>query len=380
MMLLGLDYILTPEQNWVFLEANDHSNGLKIANSFSDSGQCSLGISNPLSNLWSHIKNCANGDLVVALLPDRFVGNGFITKSSIQNSKHLLTQENINIDTIEELEWYIENLKLQGVNAVLQTASSLHTDIDGLITSTEEVVGFILRRAMRMPRNSYFTPSLNDIRSRIICLDKLYLYAKIKQCKINKQVLIPETAVSSEKSVLNNYLASLQARSINYIILKKRYGSQSEDITRIQENSTDFYENMMSISGCTPDLLFQDFIDSDKIVMSGGHFSFDVRVFTFNGELIGGYIRKAAAPTKQPFIDSPLSWLTTFGTLHPISNKLEIASGIKLDGEIIKSLKKSAVAVSELADYCLKEISVDDTIKWLSDILPPRPLGNHFFI
>jgi len=102
------------------------------------------------------------------------------------------------------------------------------------------------------------------------------------------------------------------------MIVKPRYGSGSFGVSR-HARSPELSRQEYEVSDVT-DYVFQPWIQSDTIAGPNGfEYYYDVRTFVCQGQIAGAVIRRSAAPRNGVAAATPLAWLTTSGSLLPIS-------------------------------------------------------------
>jgi hypothetical protein len=312
--LLGIDLILTPEGHWVVLEANSHPQGLLAADELSR--QCaqesSLG-ANALAAVARQLVRAAGGGLIALLLPDWFViqtdHHSSSSAISLINESDALQDLRV-ARVIAEFNALLVELRGIGARACIFDIHGLRPVRRGLKSLTDEPVALVFRRAGKFPGTAADTPCVNDLRVHLVCIDKLRFFETAAAGGFSDSLPRTTAYVPALET-----LDLVQCSRTGYVITKPRFGCASEEVRRLSASAAlvELAEGNSRASH-----VCQEWIQPSAVRAGAEGYYYDIRAYTLNSRIIGGFARRAAAPYEGVAADSPLAWLTTTGPCWPV--------------------------------------------------------------
>ena len=160
---VGLDFILKRSTTPILLEVNDHPVGL-----FSEESDLES-LKHSTDQILNVVKRNISKGIVCFLLPDFFEINrdGHVTRQ-------LLFPPNIDntlLATAKEFQLVCDSLNNMGIQSLISDVNGIKT-IGTACYCQDKKIDVLVRRSNHFPKKELSVFSINDIRSRSVCVDK----------------------------------------------------------------------------------------------------------------------------------------------------------------------------------------------------------------
>jgi len=357
----GLDFVLDGKGSWWFLEANDHPVGLAIAD------RLAAGIDTPafgpsgVDALARTLAERADPHVVALLPPDAFRVAPSCGERRLHGHSSFLSDDGRPDLTLEEFDSLIEALDAQGARWILANADELSVRRGRLFAGKEARVGALYRRHQGISAATYVVPTINDIRLRRICPDKLWTAEVVAAAA--SSVRQPDTILLDDAPASDAWFDRRMAGA-PWLITKPRQGTASHGLRR--ERAADTRARAGELTEPT---LAQDWIEPASVERAAHSYRFDVRVFVIAGRPLAALGRTAAAPTSGVASDSPLAWLTTTGPLAALargsSKEASPAGQIALTPSVRDDLDRQSRLVVAALESAASELSIEEAVSSL---------------
>ncbi|WP_160015442.1 hypothetical protein [Pseudomonas sp. 8BK] len=303
--LLGFDYIKGQDGQFWLIEVNDTPAQLSTLKLFSNDGGITINSAGPsaIEKIASVLASPNEDGVAVILRP-----------FSLDDSS-----EKEDENDIAEI---IAKVKALGRECVVVTPKDLDQS-SGLSLRDGKKIASVYRkthvRADCAPRNYTINPAI----TAAICRDKLLTHSVLS---LHTKVKPIPTAESP------TLIQGLQ--DSDFYIRKPRFGSASKGISR-------FEASQISAQHQDEEYVWQPWIEPDTVEINGRPYYYDIRIISFDGEVVGSYARCSAAPVGGVAKNLDLEWLTTLGHVIPVwvGDRKEHANSVMLsraDAELIK--------------------------------------------
>lgn len=277
--LLGFDFLRDRSGRWWLVEVNDVPANLQGADRLATGA---FGAPRILERIAAELSGGSDGGAVVLLRPsETFDG--------------LPRGANVDEDC-QELQRLVQRL---GRNCFVVAPSELDA-ADGLKLRDGTSIATVFRRTRLRPDCAPSFCTINPALTSYICRDKLLAPSALHY-----------SMVASVPTVLAESRSLLSASESGLWILKPRFGSGSKNIRRICDR--DIVRGEHSVGH-----VLQPWLEPSTVAIGPQNYYFDVRIISFDGEIVGGYARCAAAPAGGIAKGLPIEWLTTTGQRLPI--------------------------------------------------------------
>ncbi|HDL7423651.1 TPA: hypothetical protein PXN54_002376 [Yersinia enterocolitica] len=239
-------------------------------------------------------------------------------------------------------DYIIKKVKSLGRECIVASPGDLDP-FDGLMLHDGRKIASVYRRTHLRADCAPSLSTINPAVSGYICKDKFITHNLFSDAIFIKPIKTSLTPVFDEL-----YLKT------EYLIRKPRFGSASNNVFRFARDQ---------IEGSPPDdgNVWQPWIEPDIVYMNGKGYYYDIRVISFDGELVGAYARCAVAPVGGIAKNTTLEWLTTTGrklpiclNYHPDSNSI-----IGLTEEELLLIKNSIINFSVLLENKITSYSTE---------------------
>lgn len=359
----GLDWILNSDGKWVLLEVNDHPIGLLEADEMYKKLNCnSFFNTNSFTSLAEMLVRNASNQAICLLLPDFFrVNTPTHTAIAAYPSRTYA-------DT--RIEWVLREFNMLAKQIRLLGSQCFISDIEGVELQKEQIllkngipVGTLFRRASKYPPEKPNCFCVNDLRLRLLCVDKLKTYNTL-QGKMDVENLVETDLLTKEETLIQNlFKFGIDKKDI---IVKPKFGSASNGITKITSDEILNNKYFHLLDSNFP-MIYQEWIEPATVRDSKDEYYYDIRIYTLLGNPVTGFARRSAAPKKGILSRSPLSWLTTTGPTLPLCHTSSVASkdSVRLTTTQIEDLLELSSRVTVLLDKAADELNYSATYKMI---------------
>lgn len=257
----------------------------------------------------------------------------------------ILRPQNNHVDEEEfhcDSDYIMKKVKLLGRECIVASPSDLDP-FDGLMLRDGRKIASVYRRTHIRADCAPSLSTINPAVSGYICKDKLATHKLFSDAVFIKPINTSLTPNFDELHLKTEYL-----------IRKPRFGSASNNVFRfardqIDRNSTDDGN------------VWQPWIEPDIVYMNGKGYYYDIRVISFDGEIVGAYARCAVAPVGGIAKNTALEWLTTTGRKLPLCLNYQPDSNfiIGLTEDELSLIKNSIINFSDLLEDKITSYSIE---------------------
>lgn len=351
----GVDLIRESSGSWRVLEVNDHPIGLLRADALANAlGSNAFG-GGGIVQLANLLVRGAGAGAVCLLLPECFrlqSGCG-VVEAVARAADNELDDARIE-STLREFNAIACTVRTARQCFVCDELAFTHRHGRVFINGGSEV-GSIYLRSSAFPHDATNCAIVNDIRSRLVCGDKLLSSQILSACLGENGP--PETLPFVARADILESLRAWGARH-QWVIVKPRWGSASMGVERLPlEEVCDHFESRI---GETHNAVVQPWLAPDVLPSARGMFCYDVRIFVVDGKPAGGFARRAAAPNAGVAAQTKLAWLTTTGPQLPIRKHVPDGQTVSVESislsqeELDKVCRTACAAVSALDSAATK--------------------------
>jgi hypothetical protein len=298
----------------------------------------------------------AQGGSVGLFPPDAFRVGRTCARDDLHGHHPRVSDDQRAGHTIEELRGLIAALDDLGVPWLLGNPSDVAARGDLLVHRTGRRIGAAYRRHQGLVDVGPHTVTVNDIRLRVLCPDKLATHATLAAAA--PHVRMPPTIALEDTPAARAWIGE-RVSGDGWMIVKPTHGTASRGVER--SRAATLARGALVRSEAS---LVQDWVQPATTRRRGREHRFDVRVFVVGGRPVAGFARTASAPATGVAIDSPLAWLTTTGPLAPLTSDGESPGdepdGAKLPADSLDELREISTAVVAALDNAARQLSSED--------------------
>lgn len=319
--LLGFDFIKGKDGQLWLIEVNDTPAHLSTYDSLSSAGG---GTINP--NGQSAIEKIAS-----VLSSSNEDGVAVILRTLSSNAQGENEDES-------DFAAIIKRVNSLGRECLVITPSDLDKSNGLSLRDGRKIISAYRRTHVRAdcaPRQSTINPAI----AAAICRDKLLSYSVL-----STGAQVQSIPTSDCPSLTESFQES------KFFIKKPRFGSASRGVSRLEAPQ-------MCAQVKEEDYVWQPWIEPNVTEINGKPYYYDMRVISFDGEVVGAYARCAAAPVGGVATNHELEWLTTLGRVLPIcvGDKCEYANSVMLTNVDARLIKQAAYECSRIIENALIE-------------------------
>lgn len=311
--LAAVDIIIDSDNRWHLIEINDQPGGLAAA----DALPFSAGLSSsekPLSVAAEEMVAMAGSRCICLLLSDRFDLSGSNRSGALHPTASV---DPAGLETIGELNRLAFAIRQKGGVYLFATQDDFSSG-----RLSDIAFGVIFRRAGYpcLPKSPPYAV-INNYAVREICLSKKNTYDVLRNATV-KDRLIP-TFFGGSYDDFGRFMARYVDRRTKYIVLKADRGARSKHVFLLPIERA-YRSDCLKRLVCVGRLLMQPYIVPKLLKGPGGHgYVADIRLFLWNGRVIGGLVRRAAAAVTVFGLAHRASWLPTTGSIVGLSEASE---------------------------------------------------------
>lgn len=240
-------------------------------------------------------------------------------------------------------------LRRLGKRVVITARDGLRMSGSDVMLTDGTRVGVLYRRTHEFPPREPRCACVNDLRARVLCLDKSRTAALLRTAGL----AVPRK------------ITSRASASSPWIIVKPNFGSGSAGVMRIRADDPSLLYHLRKRGP-----VVQEWIEPAMTRLRGRSHYFDVRVYVVDEQVVGRVARLAAAPHDESlFATSPLSWLTTTGRWRPLTAMpRKKASEVSLPRRHIAELDAVCQRAVRTLNRAARDLKYESTARWMRSL------------